>query len=107
MIECHDLPSVKQRVATYYRYINQVKQALVVISKGVFLERNSVLETGMLGTVYRIQISTSQINFLPKANDIIVIDSIEYKITSNPVQLYNNNPYFVPFYESELKNTQF
>lgn len=105
MMEIHAIPTAVpyNETATYYTYVNGEKQAGVPLNPVVFYDREGRLETGMLGIIKMIQISTSVLATKPKLNDIIEIDGQEYKFIS-PIK--KANPGFVTFWESEVKSTK-
>jgi hypothetical protein len=104
MIEVYALPTAKPyRVqAQYLQRINGQAQPLVTLENVVFYDKTGVLETGMLGIKYMVQISTSVLSGKPGLNDSIIIAGKEYKFMNPTIK---RNPGFVPFFESEIKST--
>jgi hypothetical protein len=102
MIEVYSLPSCVPVAGTYIKYINGVAQTGVSLSKVVFYEKKGILESGMLGITYNVQISLTELPTKPGLQDYIVIDSIKYKFL-NP-QLKNQSPLYKPFWQSEVKS---
>jgi hypothetical protein len=101
MIEVHFAPSCKPVSANYSTYINGSKQAAVVLSKVVFYEKKGMLENGMLGITYNVQISKNILTTKPGLKDILEIDGVSYKFI-NP-QLKDQSLGIYPFWQSEVK----
>ncbi len=105
-VEVHNMPSNKARTGTLYQFDSDgVLGSGISIANLVFYNTSGGnLETGTLGTVYKIQISTSQLSVSLKKSDKIEIDGVMYRMDS-PV-LKDNNPVFVDFWQSEIKTVK-
>jgi hypothetical protein len=101
MVEIHSVPSCVPVTANYRTYVSGVKQAAVVLSKVVFYEKKGMLENGMLGITYNVQISKNILAAKPKLTDILEIGGVNYKFI-NP-QLKDQSMAFYPFWQSEVK----
>lgn len=104
MIEVYNVPSCVPVSGELVQYVNGIAQAPVMIANIVFYEKEGMLEGGVIGIKYKVQISTTELASKPSFQDYLVIDSKKYKFI-NP-RLKNQNIYFVPFWESEVKSVK-
>jgi hypothetical protein len=104
MIEVHQVPSCVPVSGQYVKYINGVASAPTIISNIVFYEKEGMLEGNRIGIKYKVQISTTVLADKPSFLDYLIINGIKYKFI-NP-QLKNQNIFFVPFWESEVKSVK-
>lgn len=100
MLEVHDLPTAEVYTATYYTYTSGVRDSGETLQKVVMYDLKTMLESGVPGVKRYVQISSTILADIPRHNDEITIDSVNYKIL-NPTRCAN--PAFVTFWESELK----
>ena len=100
MLEVHNMPTAEVYSAEYIAITNNEHANAVTIDKLVMYDKQTMLESGVFGIKRYIQISSSQLATIPNNNDIIEVDSVQYRIL-NPTRCAN--PAFVTFWETELK----
>ena len=103
MIQVYNLPTARPYKvnARYKQRVQGVAQPSIFLYNVVFYDREGMLETGMLGIKYMVQISTSELKEKIGLNDSLVIDGKEYKFI-NPT--LKKNPGITPFWESQVKS---
>lgn len=106
MLNCFSLPSCRPINGVYYRVVannNQTQKTTggLNLNNLVIYDKNGIIEGGFVGVVKKIQISTSIITFIPNENDKIKIKNSTYKLRN--IIFKDQNPYFIPFYEADLK----
>ena len=101
MLEVHDLPSCIPVPATYYPYVGNIKQAGQDLERIVFYEKKGMLEGGMLGISYNVQISASILPDIPKHNDVLEINGKQYKIINPQIK---ESIVFYKFFQMEVKS---
>jgi hypothetical protein len=104
MIEVYSVPSCVPVSATYTKYVSDTAQSPVTLSNVVFFEKKGMLESGMVGITYNVQISQTELATKPGLQDYITINSIKYKFI-NP-QLKNQSPLLKAFWQSEVKSVK-
>jgi hypothetical protein len=103
MIECYALPTANKKSGTYYQFLgltSKTKDAGTPITNVVLIEKNGMLENQRIGIKYTIQIAKSTRSTRPVINDIILIDTFDYRINTVTERI---NPVFAPFWECEVK----
>ena len=104
MIECYQLPTAKNYEATHYSLVSNVKTEVGTIDNCVLYSKSGMLDGGVIGTKKIAQIAESQAEQTPKKGDFLLINSIEYRIISDPI--FESNPMFKPFFQCEVKTVK-
>lgn len=104
MIECYQLPTAKNYEATHYSLVSNAKTEIGVIENCVLYSKSGMLDGGVMGTKKMVQIAVSQTIQVPKKGDFLLINSIEYRIISDPI--FESNPMFKPFFQCEIKTVK-
>jgi hypothetical protein len=103
MIEVHGLPTaIPYQVEA--EWTHRVKGKTVntqTLNPVVFYTRTGLLETGLVGTKYKLQISLSVLSDKPELNDTFKIGDREYGVIS---VIEKRNPGMQYFWELEIKS---
>jgi len=105
-MKCHELPTANVKAATYYTFTeataiaNRSRNVGTSLSSVVFIERDGIMEGGLIGIKQYVQIDQSILATRPKIGDQIKISPWIYKISSVAERV---NPGFDSFWEIEIK----
>jgi hypothetical protein len=103
MIECYKLPTANKKNGIYFAFIGgavKTKDAGTALNNLVLIEKNGMLENQKIGIKYIIQIAKSIKSTRPILNDLIKIETLDYRIMTINERI---NPVFAPFWECEVK----